>query len=74
MTFANDFLISSLFFSASSAFFPLCSLTGCLVYPRLAFGEFLKLLAEGLKNCLEDCVPVVIPVVFFVWPFRARPK
>ena len=40
---------------------------GLFISPRLALGEFLKLVAEGL-NCLEDWVPVEKPVLFLLWP------
>jgi hypothetical protein len=63
MTFANDFLISSLFLSARWKFFSLLSRGGgLLVSPKLALGEFLQLAAEGL-NCFEDCVPETEPVL-----------
>jgi hypothetical protein len=40
---------------------------GSLVSPKLAFGEFLKLTAEGL-NCFEDCVPGVMAVLALLYP------
>ena len=60
--------MSYLFLSAISTFSlrGLCSRVGGeRAYPKLALGEFLKEVVEGL-NCLEDCVPVVMPVVFLV--------
>ena len=68
ITLANDFLISYLFLSAIYTFSlrTLCYLGGGdLASPKLALGEFLNDVVEGL-NCLDDCVPVVIPVVFLV--------
>lgn len=68
MTLAKDFFIYSLFLSAIWMFLSFESLEGgSLVSPRLAFGEFLKLAAEGL-NCLEDCVPGVMPVLALLCP------
>jgi hypothetical protein len=69
MTLANDFLISSLLFSAIYIFLFLAASLGTidLISARLALGEVFTEAVIGL-NCLEDCVPVVTPVAILVWP------